>query len=115
MMLGNRFSRIATVVAMVPLLIAACAPSQSSSSGGGAPSQPAPSTPKNIVMINSGNPPGMDNRFVVTSNNAARIVLGLYSAPLINSDALGNKLPVLVEAVPSVDNGAWKLNSDNTM
>jgi len=57
----------------------------------------------------------MDNRFVITTNNAAGIVLYLYSGALIVSDNAGAFMPRLAEAVPSVDNGLWKLNADDTM
>lgn len=109
-----KIARFASFLAAGPLVLAACAPTSSVSQGGSS-NAPAPGTAKNIVVINSGNPPGMDNRFVITTNNAAGIVLHLYAGTLVNSDNAGAFMPRLAEAVPSVDNGFWKLNSDNTM
>ncbi len=110
----GRLRRMVTLLVAVPVVLAACAPSRSAgledSSVG-----PAPSAPKNVVVINSGNPPGMDTRFVVTTNNAARIVQPLYAGQLIFSDAVGETRAALVEAVPTIANGLWKVNSDNTM
>src|SRR5437870_3707986 len=80
------------------LALSACAP-PTSVNPGASPSAPAAAAPKNIIVINSGNPPGLDNRFVVTSNNASRIVLGLYAGTLIASDNAGARLPRLAEAV----------------
>ncbi len=110
----GRLRRIVTLLVAVPVVLAACAPSRSTGLEGSS-AGPAPSAPKNVVVINSGNPPGMDNRFVVTTNNAARIVLNLYAGQLIFSDAVGATRAALVEAVPTMDNGLWKVNSDNTM
>src|SRR5437762_2618728 len=87
--------------------------SRSGDAAGGAPQPPRP--PKDIVVIGSGNPPGMDNRFVVTSNNANAILLGLYAGQLVVSDNTGARMPRLAEAVPSLENGLWKLLPDNTM
>lgn len=107
-------ARFVSLLVALPMVLAACAPTRSAGPESSTTAS-APSAPKNIVIINSGNPPGMDNRFVVTSNNAARIVLGLYAGTLIFSDAVGAERATLVEAVPTVANGLWKLFSDNTM
>ena len=107
-------ARFASFLVAVPVMLAACAPTRSIAPADSA-GAPATSGPKNIVVINSGNPPGMDNRFVITTNNAAGIVLLLYAGTLIVNDNTGAFMPRLAEAVPSVDNGMWKLNPDNTM
>src|SRR6266511_2892719 len=111
--------RIAHLIALLvglPLLLAACAPATSPSQGGGPASAPAPTAPKNIVVINSGQPAGMDNRFVITTNNAAGIVLWLYSGVMIAADnGATNYMARLAEQVPSLENGLWKLNPDSTM
>lgn len=106
--------RIAGLLVTSLAVLTACAPPTSRTQESEAPAS-APSGPKNIVVINSGVPAGMDNRFVVTSNNAARIVLGLYAGNLISSDNSGARMAKLAEAVPSLDNGLWKLFPDNTM
>jgi peptide/nickel transport system substrate-binding protein len=107
-------ARFVGLLLAATLVVAACAPTRSVAPGDSV-GAPAPSGPKNIVVINSGNPPGMDNRFVITTNNAAGIVLLLYAGTLIVNDNTGAFAARLAEAVPSVDNGTWKLNADNTM
>lgn len=82
---------------------------------GCARSSPEATGPKSIVVIGSGNPPGLDNRFAITSSNAVGIVLGLYAGTLIVSDNSGARTPRLAEAVPSVANGLWKVFPDHTM
>src|SRR5438093_1516445 len=111
-------ARFARFLVVVPLVLAACAPptsvNQATSSNASAPS--APSAPKNIIVINSGTPPGVDNRFVITSNNAAGIVLGLYAGKLIVADNSGGlRLARLAETVPSLENGLWTVAPDGTM
>ena len=89
-------------VATVAVLVAACAPATSRTAGGGA-TVPERAVPKNIVAITSGNPPGLDNRFIVTSNNANRVAVPLYASKLIISDTTeGTRAPQLAEAVPAI-------------
>lgn len=110
----RRIVRLASLVICLPVIVSACAPPSSGDRGQSA-APGAPSAPRSIAVINSGIPTGLDNRFVVTSNNAARIVLGLYEGSLISSDNQNNRMARLAEAIPSLDNGLWKLNADNTM
>src|SRR5205814_1407202 len=111
--------RFAGTMLLLGVVLTACAPSPAANreipavapSGG-----PARTGPKSVTIINSGTAPGLDNRFVVTSNNAAGIVLGLYAGKLIQSDSAGvERMPRLAEALPSFDNGLWKSNADGTM
>jgi len=106
------------ILALVAVL-AACAPATptgaNQETSNTAPSASTRSGPKSAVVINSGIAPGLDNRFVITSNNAAGIVLNLYAGKLIQSDNALNRMPRLAEAVPTLDNGLWKVNPDGTM
>jgi len=97
-------------------MLAACTPATrgTQENAGGAP-VPARSGPKSAVVINSGIAPGLDNRFIITSNNAAGIVLSLYAGKLIQSDNAGNRLARLAETVPTLDNGLWTVIPDGTM
>ena len=114
----KRINGFAASLVLVVAVLSACAPTpgvnRDTTSGGTGPA-PSLTGPKSIAVINSGVAPVLDNRFVVTSNNAAGIVLGLYAGKLIQSDNPGNRMPRLAEAVPTLENGLWKLNSDGTM
>ena len=111
----QRLARFAGILAAASVALLACAPAASTTQNGGG-NAPAPAAPKNMTIINSGIPAGLDNRFVVTTNNAAGIVVPLYQGALIFSDGTaGTKQAKLAEAVPSLDNGQWKVFPDNTM
>src|SRR6266699_926491 len=96
--------RVGWVLTVAAALATACAPAGSSTQNGGQTGPAAPAQPKTIVAVSSGNPPGLDNRFVVTSNNANRVAVPLYASTLILSDASsGLQRPQLAESIPSVD------------
>jgi peptide/nickel transport system substrate-binding protein len=55
-------------------------------------------------------------RFVVTTNNANGSAVGLYKGQLIYSNGTqGIYIPKLVTQFPTLENGGWKVNPDNTM
>jgi len=110
-------ARIAALSLTTLVLVLGCGPTRTVNEGSpGSTAPAAPSAPKNIVVINSGQPAGMDNRFVITTNNAAGIVLWLYSGVMIATDnGATNYMARLAEQVPSLENGLWKVNPDNTM
>jgi peptide/nickel transport system substrate-binding protein len=96
-------------------LCASCGPAAPATRQQGGPSAVETRAPKDIVVIGSGNPPGLDNRFVITSNNANAILLGLYAGQLVVSDNTGARMARLAEDVPTLENGLWKVLPDNTM
>src|SRR5262245_25921975 len=103
------------LVAAGTILISACAPAAPTGGSAGPITAAQPTGPKRIFAISSGNPPGLDNRFVVSSNNANRVAVPLYASALILSDlSAGLQQTQLAEAIPSVENGLWKVNADNT-
>ena len=83
--------RIAAVGLTVLTALSACAPPPAPSGSTGqnpaAPAGQVARAPKNAVVINSGIAPVLDNRFVITSNNAAGIVrqTGSIASPILVS------------------------------
>lgn len=110
-----KYVGIASLV--VAILAAGCAPAPTR---GDAPSSDAvqPSAPKRVVTAMRGVP-----KFMVSPLNSTaggRIdghseLNGLVSAGLSVSDGNGQRVPLLAEAVPSVDNGMWRVLPDGRM
>lgn len=97
------------------LVLTGCAPAGAGGQAGG--DEPVRATgPKNISTIISGNPPSLEMRFLITTNNANNSAVGLYKGQLIFSNATqGIFIPKLATEMPSLDNGLWKMFPDNTM
>jgi peptide/nickel transport system substrate-binding protein len=84
--------------------------------GPGEPGQPARTTPKRIVSAIQGDPHTVYQKL----NPASRVrgidaVEQLVAAGLGGADPNGIVKPVLAEAVPSTDNGLWKVLPDGKM
>lgn len=101
------------------LLFAACAPSQTQSSG----SQPAAlspqSSPKRITASIRGTPASLVqqkwNRSVGTSPPGLDAVEELVLVGLTYADEKGDLHPRLAEAVPTIENGQWRVSPDGRM
>src|SRR5437016_4588239 len=94
-----------TLLSVLVALLAACAPTAGQGVGGVSP-ESKPLAPKTIVAVISGVPPGLDNRFIVSSNNAGYVELAnLYSSKLIVADDAAVMIPQLAENAPSLENG----------
>ncbi len=116
--MGSR-SRLRSVLALVLILVlAACqqAPGRSGGSTGNA-AAPAQAAPKRVVGVIMGDPPHFAGRF----NPSIGSVPGLWeleemvNAGMANFDQEGSLRPQLAEAVPSLDNGLWKVFPDGRM
>ena len=108
-------------LAMTVVCLAACSTSQPASSGqaptGGSAAPAAasqPSTPKRIVLGIGSNLPSPDARISSPLTGAGEFQQ-IVSAGLTAEDERGQRLPVLAEAVPSIENGLWTLNPDGSM
>jgi peptide/nickel transport system substrate-binding protein len=93
---------------------------QAPSSSGGASNAPASSSPgpKRIVAAISGEPNTFNNTVARAGAGGVAGVDALeqfVSAGLTQLDDTGVQRAQLAEAVPSVDNGLWKVNADGTM
>ena len=109
-------SRLAALIGAL-FLLAACAPaSQGAGRGSTTGSAPEPRAPKVMVASIFGVPPNLDQRFVVSSNNAGYVELGgLYSSKLTVYNDAGLLVPQLADTVPTLENGLWRTLPDNTM
>lgn len=97
------------------MLVAACAPATSSRSEPAAQAT-AQSGPKRITAAVAADPP-----FLTTKLNPGGGIRGisdiepLLQTGLHKTDGRGGSVPALAEAVPSIENGLWKLFPDGRM
>src|SRR5687768_6282672 len=114
------FPRRAFFVAMITVLALGCAgptsPTAPSAQPGAPQAAPASTGPKRIVGAMQGNPVAGYRAMNVNNSErgneeiAAALTVGLTT---IKPD--GQMEPTLVEAVPSVDAGTWRVNADGSM
>src|SRR6266516_6241935 len=93
---------------------AACTPASAPQSGG-APAQAA--QPKRIVVAIGGNPPAFSSNSVPNPRgiNGLDSLDQLLNAGMARMDTSATLQPELAEAVPSVENGSWKVLPDGQM
>jgi peptide/nickel transport system substrate-binding protein len=101
------------------LLLAACAPSQSTSGGlSQSAAQPQPAVHKKVVAGLRGEPNTLSNQLSRAGAGrvygSAEIERLLLSGMSIEDDQVEQQ-PVLAEAVPSVENGLWRVFPDGRM
>src|SRR6266542_1314375 len=112
------WKRTITVGAIAATLGMACAsPASRSGSSADQSAQPArPTAPKRITAALTGDPPNFSNRF-----NPGGIVPGIdrleefISSGLTVIDDQALRQPQLAAAVPTIENGSWKLLPDSRM
>lgn len=106
---------LATFFFAALVVTAGCAPAAERAGSSDAAS-PRTTGPKTITASIFGVPPALDFRFVVSSNNAGyNEMAGLYKSKLTVYNDEGILVPQLAEAIPTLENGLWKVNADNTM
>ena len=108
--------RSVILLILVPLL-AACAPSPNTS-GQQAQSNPVASGPKRITAAILSNPPTISADNVAAGSGTYQggdSLEELMNAGLTHRDEVGRRRPQLVEAVPTLENGLWKVLPDGRM
>lgn len=104
-------------LALMPLLlatlIAACAPAAGSISSGAGPVTSA--TPKRITVAAQDDPPFLVQRLTTANAPGLDGIENLYNPGLSGVDKQGARQPILVEQVPTVANGLWKVLPDGRM
>jgi peptide/nickel transport system substrate-binding protein len=105
------------LLVVVTVSLMACAPPRPA--GESAPGQPAlqaPTGPKKIVAAIQGNPIGAYGRLDPNSSERGKAeVAVMLDSSLTLLDPNGELHPVLSEAVPSIDNGMWRVLPDGRM
>lgn len=108
--------RQATPLLIVALLAAAaCAPSQPS---GGAPAgtgEPAPRAKTRITAALLGEPKNIKLTYVDSPPAGSDAAQQLLNSGMTVVNADGQRVPQLTEAVPTVENGLWRVLSDGRM
>jgi peptide/nickel transport system substrate-binding protein len=93
---------------------ACAAPSRGTATEDGtAPQQP--STPKRIVVVAQDDPPVLARRATTANSPGLDGIENLYNPGLSGLDRQGRPVPILVEDVPTIANGLWKVLPDGRM
>src|SRR5437667_9965624 len=103
---------------ILPPLLAACAPAPARQPTTSAPgAQPAPpGAPSRVIAVIRGTLPILYNKIGVGATySGLEYVERLVNAGLADADASGAAQPTLAEAVPSLENGLWKVFADGRM
>jgi len=105
------------LLAILALTVAACAPAQpAGNAGGGQAAGQAPAGPKRIVAAIQGNPVGGYGKLDPNNSEKGKAeVATLLNSVLSIVDPNGVLHPQLAQAVPTVENGNWKLLPDGRM
>lgn len=101
----------------VALLVAACGPAGEPGGRQTAPAGPA-GAPKRIVAAIMSSPPTISADNVVAGSGTYQggdALEELMNAGLTHLDELGRRRPQLAEAVPTLENGLWKVSPDGRM
>src|SRR5438876_582825 len=107
---------LAAVIAVTLGLMACASPRPAGESAPGQPAAQAPSGPKKIVAAIQGNPVGAYGRLDPNSSERGKAeVATMLDGSLTVMDPNGELHPQLAEAVPSVDNGLWRVLPDGRM
>jgi peptide/nickel transport system substrate-binding protein len=107
--------RIFGIALCLMLATTGCGPAQPSSSLVPAPSGQRGGEPKRIVAAIGGLPKTLNTRINQTSEAGQGEVEALVNTGLSVTDARGLAVPVLAEAIPTVENGLWIVEPDGTM
>lgn len=101
---------------MFAVVLIGCAPASGPERVGSAGAAPRTTGPKILTAAITGVPPLVDNRFNTTTNSPGWAEMAnFYNSKLSVADYSGGRIAQLAEAVPTVDNGGWKLYPDGTM
>jgi peptide/nickel transport system substrate-binding protein len=110
----RRTTSTLSIFSLVCLAVVSCAPT--ASVGSQTPSQPARSTPKRMIGAIQSDPSVLTNTLVISSGQpGVPEIAEMVHQGLTDDDPEGTRLPFLAEAVPSLENGQWKLLADGKM
>src|ERR1043166_7580429 len=115
-----RINWAAAILGLVLLVFPSCTSAPSRGVGGDTGSPPPSTGPKRIMAAIRGDPPSFARERTNPSGTVSSVpgldaLQELVHVGLVHSDDKGTLLPVLSEAVPSVDNGLWQLLPDGQM
>ena len=101
---------------LLGLVLGCAAPAAPSSAPGRSPQQVQPAAPKRIVAAIRGTTPILYRKLAVGATYSGLAYLErIVNGGLVNVDTQGALLPYLAEAVPTIENGLWKVFPDGRM
>ncbi len=104
-------------LALIVLLMGCQPPPRVTPESPGGGTVPSPATPKRVMAVIMGDPPHFAGRFnpSIGSVPGLDVLEEMVNAGMANFNDEGALRPQLAEAVPSLDNGLWKLFPDGRM
>src|SRR6266540_1939814 len=106
---------LVSLSAMV-LILVACAPRPPDQTAANPAAAGQQQAPKKVVAVIRGTLPILYNKIAVGATySGLEYVERLVNAGLADSDGSGTPLPTLAEAVPTLENGLWKIQPDGRM
>lgn len=105
--------RVAIVVSAFALLVSACAPSPGSSPASSAPAQPG--APRTLTIAQDFEPPDIEGFVSLVRPAGSGGIRDIVHNHLARRIRDGVVQPELVTALPSVDDGTWRVNADGSM
>ncbi len=113
--IGRRFT--ATVYAFLALLVASCAPTSGPGTASTQPQGQQAGPPKRIVAAVNSVPVALNNMIgAATGSQPGMEALGaMVNSGFTIVDNRGNITPLLVETVPTTENGLWRVLPDGRM
>src|SRR6266540_4764263 len=100
----------------VVLILAACAPRPPDQTAANPAAAGQQQAPKKVVAVIRGTLPILYNKIGVGATySGLEYVERLVNAGLADADGSGTPQPILAEAVPSLENGLWKVFPDGRM
>src|SRR5687767_2964654 len=103
------------IVAVAVTLLGCAAPARPVTTGSGETTSAAPTAPKRVIAAIIGELTGLGISTVALAPAGGAEVLNLVNSGLVADDPQGVHQPQLAEAVPSLENGRWKLLPDGGM
>src|SRR5262245_29348431 len=116
--LGPTMRRLLSLIALATTVLAGCASPASRPGAGGGETTPSQVAPKRLIAAISGEPKTLSQR---VSSAGAGGTPGLDALELLfhagagRVDDRGVMQPQLAEAIPTVENGGWRLMPDGKM
>jgi peptide/nickel transport system substrate-binding protein len=117
---ANAWKRSAGVSLALVVLLVGCAPAQNQGGGGNAPQAQQPTGPKRITAAMMGNPAGVTDNFIGGGSGGGVPGQGQFEeliggALVLTKERALQLTPSAAEAVPSVENGLWRVFPDGRM
>jgi peptide/nickel transport system substrate-binding protein len=113
-----KWGRAGLMGVALAVLVAGCAGPSGPGAAGGGTDRPTTAAPKRINAAVNSNPPSISRDNLIAGSGTYQggdVLEELMSGGLAHADWVNQRRPQLAEAIPSVENGHWKVLPDGRM